>query len=654
MSAEEPELNLPLPSDDEVRTEPRLWVKEFGFFTDFKQEKELRRVSLRRGLNIIWAKESTEGASGHAAGKSTFCRLLRYLIGDPSFGSENFRPALRNKFPEAILIGEVCLEGKPWLLCRSLSEHGHHWAIEGANYEQAFDDDLKKPHYKEFTNALHASFIAPLEVTHYPGTEKALEWQHLLPWLTRDQDARYSEALVWRGVGETHTTLKNEKINLIRLLLNLLSPAELKQQEEHSKNLAKKNQLKAAIPNLKFARDRRVKSLAKDFPKLKDITRSDLQSELEALKKETEDSLGKIEKRLEAANEEDGLDDILRESFKQKSETRNSRTYELTACKNEIIRLRSKRDYRTGKLTEEQHRADIAKLPPTTGRCSELIEDAIAAGCPLVHSNDRDELASQRLRDARDTVEGITADLTRNQSKKERLEKELTNAESQLTPIAKKVEEKKAAHLAAKTKLGRQIIDKSVHLEELEAALLDTSEHEEKRTSLAELEEKLDDSTKHLAELRKRAKPLLSNLTADFDKVASHVTHQEIKGKVKFLADSIKATMNYDGDESSAALITLRLLVFDLAALLGSTREHSHHPGFLLHDSPREADLSVHIYRRLFTLISGTDGQPENESVQYIIATTEAPPEHLQKEPWLACKPLSSESPSSRLLKTIV
>jgi len=68
----------------------------------------------------------------------------------------------------------------------------------------------------------------------------------------------------------------------------------------------------------------------------------------------------------------------------------------------------------------------------------------------------------------------------------------------------------------------------------------------------------------------------------------------------------------------------------------------------------READLSVHIYRRLFTLIAGSDTLPENEAVQYIIATTEAPPKHLQKKLWLACEPLSSDSPQNRFLKTIV
>ena len=111
--------------------------------------------------------------------------------------------------------------------------------------------------------------------------------------------------------------------------------------------------------------------------------------------------------------------------------------------------------------------------------------------------------------------------------------------------------------------------------------------------------------------------------------------------------------MNYEGDQTSAALITLRLLAFDLAALLGSVRETSQHPGFLLHDSPREADLSVHIYRRLFTLITGTETQAENETVQYIVATTEAPPDNLQKTPWLTCA-LSSRKPETRLLKTII
>ena len=53
-------------------------------------------------------------------------------------------------------------------------------------------------------------------------------------------------------------------------------------------------------------------------------------------------------------------------------------------------------------------------------------------------------------------------------------------------------------------------------------------------------------------------------------------------------------------------------------------------------------------------MVAGTEGGVENEAVQYIVATTEPPPEFLQKEPWLVCEPLSSDTAEGRFLKAIV
>jgi hypothetical protein len=636
------------------RKEPRLWIKEFGFFTDFKKDAELRHVSFRQGMNIIWAKESTEGASGHAAGKSTFCRMIRYLMADHSYGSEDFRSSLLTAFPEGLLIGEILLNGQSWLLCRSLLNTGNDWAVRGGTYENAFDDGLKKSPYKDFVTALHQAFIVPLGVTHFPGTEKELEWQHLLPWLTRDQDARYAEALVWRGIGETHTTLKNEKINLIRLVLRLLDSDELAQQCVHSELLAKKKRLRTEIPQLSFARDRRLKDLYAQFPILKNSASSDLEIELEVQEKESEALLLKISGSLKTSEETDGLDDVLRASVEAKTFTRDSLLREFTACDTAIKRYQSRLAYRQGKLSKEEFKKQQSELSPVVGMCSESIEDALAAGCPLAPAANRDELTAQRYKDAQEDVEELEQAIARQKIKKARLDQELATAKRILEPLVNKSVELKTAHAEKIKGLRKAVVELSVCHENLKATLKDTRDLQTKKAEQEQVDKEIEDSNTLLRDLRIKSVKLLSELTNDFNVVASHLTKTEIHGKIEFESDSLKATMNYAGDETSAALITLRLLAFDLAALLGSVRTNSHHPGFLLHDSPREADLSSHIYRRIFTLIAGTVSEQDNQAIQYIIATTEPPPEHLQKEPWLVCPPLSSEKPDDRFLKAII
>src|SRR5438552_1592878 len=81
------------------REEPALWVSKLAVYKDWPPSKEtlLRQViELRRGLNILRAMTtgSTDEASrlaGHGAGKTTFCRLIRYVLGEEPAGSKSFR-----------------------------------------------------------------------------------------------------------------------------------------------------------------------------------------------------------------------------------------------------------------------------------------------------------------------------------------------------------------------------------------------------------------------------------------------------------------------------------------------------------------------------------------------------------------------------------
>jgi len=64
-------------------------------------------VRLKRGLNIVWAppEEATQpaqmyedGIAGHASGKTTFCRVLRFVLGEGNFGPDALREAVRETF----------------------------------------------------------------------------------------------------------------------------------------------------------------------------------------------------------------------------------------------------------------------------------------------------------------------------------------------------------------------------------------------------------------------------------------------------------------------------------------------------------------------------------------------------------------------------
>jgi hypothetical protein len=73
-------------------------------------------------------------------------------------------------------------------------------------------------------------------------------------------------------------------------------------------------------------------------------------------------------------------------------------------------------------------------------------------------------------------------------------------------------------------------------------------------------------------------------------------------------------------------------------------------PGILLHDSPREADLSEEIYKRLFLFAEKMEKCTSAPLFQYILTTTTAPPKSFQTRPWL-CLQVKGAPAEERLLK---
>lgn len=72
--------------------------------------------------------------------------------------------------------------------------------------------------------------------------------------------------------------------------------------------------------------------------------------------------------------------------------------------------------------------------------------------------------------------------------------------------------------------------------------------------------------------------------------------------------------------------------------------------GFLIHGSPREADLGASLYFRLFDLARLLECKGTTPAFQYVITTTTAPPSEFQSDPWLRLT-LRSSPPDGRLFR---
>ena len=119
-----------------------------------------------------------------------------------------------------------------------------------------------------------------------------------------------------------------------------------------------------------------------------------------------------------------------------------------------------------------------------------------------------------------------------------------------------------------------------------------------------------------------------------FDAVVRQTLTEEFRGVVQLDEETVHFVIKRGESLSGEAYETLAVLLADLALLFESDSPYSHHPGLLIHDSPREADLSIRIYQRLLDVAHACiDPSMNNGDVafQYIVTTTTPPSPRLQE-----------------------
>lgn len=110
-------------------------------------------------------------------------------------------------------------------------------------------------------------------------------------------------------------------------------------------------------------------------------------------------------------------------------------------------------------------------------------------------------------------------------------------------------------------------------------------------------------------------------------------------------------TVQEHGERESAAIATVKLLAFDLAAVMASIEGDGSFPRFLIHDGPREADMALDVYERLFLFSHELEKCFKGESsFQYILTTTTQPPDKFVVAPWLRLQ-LAGMPAEERLLR---
>ena len=635
---------------------PKLWFKRIVLFKALNPIVIIREIGLHRGLNIIVGKSSRDptlannpmAMSGHSVGKTTFCRLLRYCLGEQHFSTENGEQRLRASLPYSWVGVELEIEGTPWAVLRPLgAQKAPSAAGQGTSIEELAAATEKGSGYFEFHQELDK--LLPPEV-HHP--ELTYKWEHLLSWMTRDQECRLKKFEVWRDSdsGSDVPGFRKPKeypVHLVRGMLDLLVPEE----SEWSRTLSeltkrqlslKEEQRSASLDADYFYRDasRRFAEFVGEFPD----SRADFAPRLdgpviqaEARKHSFREEYEKLEKQFEEAdrkfrNWQRYVDNAL--EGKRRLDALSTATPPVT----QPLKAKPPTEYEQ----KQKELADIA-AQVNGGRECLLANQIPLAQCSYVMAYIEDlknfkpilSLPAERQKRAIAEMDEKQRGKIQTIIKQQTAAKDALDEAIRQAKIYDSVRKKVLKELSAVEK-EMDRLDRALqafqHAERLAAGDVQDSKIRRLRENLKKIDSEIHYAKNQLDFYRDQSTKKDQELQKLFDELVRRILKADYSGSVTTSAVNFTPQIRQGSAIAGAAVESLSFLLMDIASMLAASRGIGYHPGFLVHDSPREADLDIGPYHSLFTemaALTKENGGKDSAPFQYIITTTTEPPAEL-------------------------
>lgn len=641
------------PQAPEDRAEPRLWVRRLAIFRD--PQTIIRDVTLKPGLNIIWTPDMSSSGSralAHGSGKTTFCRLLRACLGEPGYATDAQRSRLMTRLPNGLFAAEILIEGVCWVAIRPLGLPGGEYVAQAASVEDAIARGHRDGDQTSIDPVIVSSFFSAIAEATTPGFGGDHVWDVLRSWLTRDQECRLADILAWRS-SQTQTRSRAQvlgetaKLTMVRLALRALDAEELAA-------VARERELVAAVEE---ERRRHAYQQQRYAEGLQAVRRA-LNADDEVGFDDTIDRKGLIS-LAEAALADAMRADLPKPpnvgSIFSRQKALSEKHEALTAKRQQ---LENEAHFKRGEAERYRSEASIGEIDISQGRirvcpvCRVSIDEVKAKGCRI--SLETCDLAALRAAIADKQKKAAELDAEGNGAEQEakRFEAQI----QQLDPRRQALEAEakaadaggRAAQVAAKAVQdrvyrARRTLDDVRSLREREAADKPTS------PGTAELEA----VRAQLDAGRARARAAIRTLEERYQGIMAAWLPEGVAGAIKLDGNGLNVDAEFSGrgEVSTAALDSLKIVAFDLAALHMAVEEKADLPAFLIHDSPREADLDGQLYAGLFKLVHQWEETAGTPAFQYIVTTTTAPPPELQRDRYVRLE-MSSTPAEKRLFAT--
>ncbi len=642
------------------RAEPVVWFREVRILDELSAsaEAERRRILLHRGLNILWAAPEDpdteqglyrDGLAGHASGKTLFCRLLRHLLGEQPFGTKAQRDGIASNCAKLWVVAAIRVDCVSWVVGRPLASAGSDFGVQAGTIDDVLTGATPTGGFKEYLEAVAATARRADEL--HPGEG----WRHLLPWLSRDQEARFGNLASWREAsseGDNPQTKSVERHQLMRTMLGLLDLREPRirvaieqAQSNWETGITKLGRLELDLSSKsELANAGALEVLGKDAPAELEALQSRLESMIEVLK----EGLEELEKRPEkqsvtsAREKLDDAHDKFRDAEQELEQLPGTIQQKERRRDSDLLLIRN---LKTGNVEDPAREA--------RGWCPHTIQTAIANECvnrPKVSVESTTNIAELE-RQARDAEDEISS-----------LKKKQKDLQRQAPVLRTLHLNAKAAYEAAFKEATKDLAALARRAERAESvkrlfeqAGKTSKDIETQKTANTGFEKEIEAKRKQAANLRSDFDDKLKLFSNDFGDIIQAVMGAIVEAAVSITADGFVPHVTRKGELSGAALDTIKTLAFDLAAVVASIEGRGEHPRFLIHDGPREGDMARVIYDRFFVYAAELErvfASRDEANFQYLITTTTPPPKSMrQGSRWLLDPVLDSRQKDKRLLK---
>jgi len=615
------------------RREPRLWVRRLVIWRE--PGVVIRDISLRPGLNIIWSPDPGTGSLapiGHGSGKTTFCRLLRYCLGEDSFAPESQRRSTLDKFPQGQVGAEVIVEGRTWVVVRSLGDRRHDIVIEDGVLDGTSHQEAPRTGIDPLRQLITRTILGDAASLMPPAIGESGAWEAVLAWATRDQECRFAHPLVWRDQNaDSHSPVRgssrNDHVSIVRASIGALPPEEIENQRDKDNKSKELQAHKAQFDHLNWQFKRIHDSLKKGLFGGEWTSAGD-DIDAIAFKKSASEYYAK------AANLPTDTATIDLEGARRDRD----------AALDQHTRLQKELDETVFRIEEKSKSLSLirSELPEAHARyakesnsicpiCSVPIDTALANGCKISLETCDLKSLQARIARGREQIKDLEKEIATLKANKPRLEADVALVKQRLEPLERTVA---ALHQAQKerstsVRAAERLVDDVERYETLLAERSDTAIAIEKLEGRKQTAKDTSDA------YRSSVTEVFRHLSTTFDAVLRDLVPGNIKGDVRLDGNGITLKVELDGVRTTTAIESLKVIGFDLSVLAMTIEGQTRLPGFFVHDSPREADLGLSVYHPIFDFVRRLEGFGPAPLFQYIITTTTEPPKDLLTEPWL-------------------